>query len=63
MEKSFLWIKSAIGTCITEFHIDCCKSLIKLFTDKYKDEPDFYKYYGELIDEVAAKETFLSVLS
>lgn len=61
MEQSFLWIKSAIGSCITEFHLDCCKSLIGLFANKYDEEPEFYKYYGELIEDVVDKETFLSV--
>lgn len=62
MEQSFLWIKSAISSCITEFHLDCCKSLVELFTNKYEDEPDFTKYYDELIEDYINKETFLSVI-
>ena len=61
MEQSFNWIKSAISTSVSEFHLDCCKILIKLFTDKYKDEYQFAQAYGELMDDLINKETFLIV--
>lgn len=63
MEQSFLWIKSAISSSFTEFHLNCCKSLVELFTNKYEDEPDFFKYHGELIEEILNKETFLSIIA
>jgi hypothetical protein len=61
MEQSFNWIKSAISTSVSEFHLDCCKILIKLFTDKYKEESHFAQAYGELMEDLINKETFLII--
>ena len=61
MEQSFNWIKSAISTSVSEFHLDCCKTLIKLFTDKYQEEKLFASAWQELMDDLINKETFLTV--
>lgn len=36
MDKSFEWIKSAITTSTSQFHLDCCEVLVELFATKYK---------------------------
>jgi hypothetical protein len=61
MEKSFEWIKQAINSSVSDFHLDCCKILISLFAKKYESDQLISKYYGDLIDEVINKETFLCV--
>ena len=61
MEQSFNWIKSAISTSVSEFHLDCCKTLVSLFVSKYKDEYMFDKAWQELMDDLINKETFLIV--
>jgi len=61
MEKSFLWIKSAIATSTNEFHLECCNSLIKLFADKYMDEEGMDNLHGELISQLFARTVRISI--
>lgn len=61
MIESFEWIQKAIKTSVSQFHIDGCVILIDLFKNKYLGEGDFYKYYGELMNDLITKETFLCV--
>jgi hypothetical protein len=61
MEESFNWIKAAINSCKSEFHLECCKILIGLFIKKYEGEILAVPAYMELMDDYLEKETFLSV--
>lgn len=61
MEQSFNWIKAVIATSQNKFHLDCCRVLIRLFTDKYNDYPFFSQSYGELIDDIINRETFIDL--
>lgn len=33
--KSYEWIKSAIESSNNPFHIDCCKKLVELYSNKF----------------------------
>lgn len=61
MEKSFMWIKSAIATSTNEFHLECCNSLIKLFADKYLDDAGMDRFQNELITELFSKGVSISI--
>ena len=61
MEQSFNWIKSAINSSVSEFHLECCRTLIALFIKKYEDEEFFAQAWQELMDDLINKETFLIV--
>lgn len=61
MEKSFLWIKSAIATSTNEFHLECCNALVKLFADKYIETDGMEKLWDELLSELFAKAVSISV--
>ncbi len=59
MDKSFEWIKSAIATSTTPFHLECCEVLIELFAAKYnKDGEDCYNI---LRDDLVNKRIYFSV--
>ena len=36
-QKSYDWIKSAIESSNNPFHIDCCKKLIELYSNKFNN--------------------------
>jgi hypothetical protein len=36
-EKSYEWIANAIDSSNNPFHIDCCKKLIELFSNKFQE--------------------------
>jgi hypothetical protein len=36
-DKSYEWIVSAIDSSTNEFHIECCKKLIELFSNKFPE--------------------------
>ena len=61
MEQSLNWIKAAINTSKSEFHLEGCKILIELFSKKYKEEFFFDTAYNDLQSNLIEKETFLSV--
>ncbi len=59
MDKSFEWIKSAIATSTTPFHLECCWVLIELFAVKYQKDGE--EYYNLLRDDMANKRVYFSV--
>jgi len=61
MEDSFNWLMPIINGCTSEFHLDCCRILLNLFEQKYKDEPQFKQAMDELIKAFIEKETSIIV--
>ena len=61
MEQSFEWIVTCIQSCTNDFQLDCCRTLIELFRDMYKDEEEVYGYLDKLQSELIERQTFLIV--
>lgn len=61
MEESFNWLKPIISTSQNQFHIDCCKTLLKLFADMYNGETLFAPAYNELSTDLNNRITFLKI--
>lgn len=64
MDKSYEWIKSAISTSISQFHLDCCERLIEFFQERYLTNDDrlkFEEYYNLLLQDLINKKIFLQV--
>lgn len=59
MDKSFEWIRSAINTSTSKFHLECCEVLIELFAAKYHKEGE--DNYNSLRDDLANKRIYFSV--
>ena len=59
MDKSFEWIKSAISTSNTPFHLECCEVLIELFAAKYR--PNGEEEYNLLLQDLRNKRIYFSV--
>jgi hypothetical protein len=59
MDKSFEWIKAAIQSSCTPFHLECCEVLIELFAAKY--QPAGEEEYNILRDDVRNKRIYFSV--
>jgi hypothetical protein len=55
MEESFNWLKPIINSCQNDFHIICCKNLLELFANKYRDETLFAQAYIELTEDLNNK--------
>lgn len=58
MDKSFEWIKSAISTSTSQFHLDCCEVLVELFAKKYA--PSGEDCYNLLLQDLRDKRTHFS---
>ena len=61
MEESFNWLKPIIASCMTQFHIEGCKILLKLFADKHSGEELFAVHYNELYEDLNQRITFLKI--
>ena len=61
MEESFNWLKPIIASCSNQFHVDCCKTLLKLFADRHSLESQFAPAYKELTDDLNERITFLKI--
>jgi hypothetical protein len=49
---AYRWIKSAIKSSTSQFHIDCCVVLLELFEQKHGKDNEFYKeLYSILINQ------------
>lgn len=61
MEESFNWLRPIISSSTNQFHIDCCKNLLKLFADKYNSESQFAPAYKELSEDLNQRIIFLKI--
>lgn len=61
MEESFNWLKPIINSCGNSFHVECCKTLLKLFADKFNNEKSFGIAYTELSNDLSDRITFLKI--
>lgn len=56
MKEAYSWIKKAISTSKSEFHLEGCKLLIGLFIKKHEGEVEAVSLYMDLMDDYLTKE-------
>ena len=59
MEESFNWLKPIINSCGNSFHVDCCKTLLKLFAERFNLFEQFHAAYKELHEDLQNRIAFI----
>ena len=61
IKENYQWVRQCIQTSWTEFHLKCCRTLIELFEDKFRDDKDCKLMTDDLLIDIRNKETEINI--
>jgi hypothetical protein len=61
MKKDAIWVKNCIVSCKTEWQLEGCLTLLHLFEQKHKEDPEMNREYLSIIAAYQDQQTFLSI--